>query len=340
MLTPNLRVKRSACALRVWGAVLAALLTALAARGASGQPAWRPEKAVEIIVPTGAGGLNDVMARLIQRILQDQKLTPTPVVVMNKAGGNQTLAAVYLRQHPGDPHYLLYSTSSVFTAEITGLVQQRYTDLTPIALMLVERAAISVRADLPIRSMRELIERLEADPESIAIGMVTRGGSNHLALAQAVRAAGIDPKRLKTIVFKTNVESMTALAGGHIHAVTSSATAALPWVQNGQARMLAVVAPQRQAGALAGVPTLRDQGIDVSGVTNWRGAFGARGLTAAQGIFWEDALARVAATDEWQKQLEGQGLGRQALYGRDFAKWLESEYGASRAVLTDLGFAK
>jgi putative tricarboxylic transport membrane protein len=304
------------------------------------QPAWRPEKAVEIILPTAAGGANDVMARLIQKILQDLKLVTVPVVVMNKAGGNQTLAAVYLRQHPADPHYLLYSTSSVFTTEITGLTQQHYADLAPIALMLVERTVITVRADSSIRNMRDLIDRLEADPGSIAFGMVSRGGSNHLALAQAVKSAGVDPKRLKTVVFKTNVESMTGLAGGHLQAVASSATAAFPWVQTGQARMLAIAAPERQAGALANVPTLREQGIDVAAVTNWRGIFGPKGLTAAQIAFWEDALARTVATEEWKKPLEQNNLGRYFLRSKDFAKFLEAEYIASRAALTDLGFAK
>ena len=82
---------------------LAALATT-AANSARSQTAWRPDKAVEVILPTAAGGLNDQMARLIQSILQEKKLVPTPVVVMNKSGGNQTLAAMYLRQHPGDPH--------------------------------------------------------------------------------------------------------------------------------------------------------------------------------------------------------------------------------------------
>ena len=116
-----------------------------------------------------------------------------------------------------------------------------------------------------------MIDRLAANPESLAIGMATRGGTNHLGLAQAVKSAGIDPKAPKTVVFKTNVESLTGLVGGHLHVVTTSATAALPWVQKGQARMLAVLAPQRQGGPLANVPTLREQGFDVAGVTNWRG---------------------------------------------------------------------
>lgn len=317
-----------------------AALTTTAANSARSQTAWRPDKAVEVILPTAAGGLNDQMARLIQSILQEKKLVPTPVVVMNKSGGNQTLAAMYLRQHPGDPHYLLYSTSSIFTSQITGLVQQHYTDLTPIALLLVERTAISVAADSPIKDMRDLIERLKANPESLAIGMATRGGSNHLGLAQVVKSVGVDPKRLKTVVFKTNVESMTGLVGGHLHVVTSSANAALPWAQKGQARILAILAPQRQAGALANVPTLREQGYNVPGVTNWRGMFAPRGLTTAQTAFWEDAMAKMVAAEEWGKLMEQNNLGQNFLRGRDFVKFLESEYQASKAALTDIGFAK
>ncbi len=98
------------------------------------QPGWRPDRPVEIILPTAAGGANDQMARLIQKALQDNKLVTTPIVVMNKAGGNQTLAAVYLRQNAKDPHYLLYSTSTVFTAQITGLTSQHYTDLARVFL--------------------------------------------------------------------------------------------------------------------------------------------------------------------------------------------------------------
>jgi putative tricarboxylic transport membrane protein len=312
----------------------------MAAPGIFAQAAWRPDKPVEIILPTGAGGLNDQMARLIQKVLQDHKLVATPVLVMNKAGGNQTLAPTYLRQHPGNPHYLLYSTSSIFTAQITGLMQQHYSDLTPIALMMVERTAIAVAADSPIKTVRDLIERLLANPEALSIGMATRGGSNHLGLAQVVKSAGIDPKRLRTVVFKSNVESYMGLAGGHLQVVTSSATAATPWVQNGQARILAILAPQRLPGVLAQAPTLREQGFDVTGVTNWRGVLGPRGLSGAQVEFWEDAMARVVETEEWRKILEQHHVAPIFLRSREFAKFLESEYQTSRTVLTDLGFAK
>jgi len=314
-----------------------ALLAAAAPGWAQG---WRPDRAIEIIVPTGAGGTNDIGARLIQKGLQDAKLVTTPALVVNKPGGNQHLAVVYLQQHAADPHYVLYSTATVFTNQIAGLAPQRYTEMTPLSLLLVDYTVITVRADSPLKSMRDLVARLKADPESLAFGLVSRGGPNHLAAAQAVRSAGIDPRKLKLVVFKANSESLTALIGGHIHAVVSSVSAALPQVQAGNARMLAVAAPQRVGGSLASLPTMREQGIEATGISNWRGILGAKGYTAAQVAFWEDALARVVATDEWKQQLEQNNLESRFLRSREFAKWLEGEYEATRGVMADLGLAK
>ncbi len=324
----------------IFDAMLFAALAAQFAADAWSQPAWRPEKAVEIILPTAAGGTNDQMARLMQKILQDQKLVSVPVVPMNKAGGNQTLAVVYLNQHAADPHYLFYATATIFTNQIAGLTPLHYADLTPLALFLVDYSVITVRADSPMKNLRDMIERLKADPESLAFGMVARGGPNHLALSQAMRSAGIDPRKLKTVVFKTNAESILATVGGHIHAVVSSVSAALPQVQAGNTRLLAIAAPQRQSGALANVPTLREQGINANGISNWRVAFGARGLAPAHIAFWEDALARMAAAEEWKAQLAANNLASQFLRGRDLAQYLEAEYRDTRAVMTDLGLVR
>jgi putative tricarboxylic transport membrane protein len=319
--------------------ILCAALASGAALGAHAQ-AWTPQKPVEIVVPTAAGGANDAAVRTIQNILQGRKLVPTPVLVMNKPGGNQTLATVYVHQHQKDPHFLLFSTSQVFSAEITGLSQMRYTELTPIALLMTEHTVISVRNDSPIRSMRDLIAQLKTDPQSIAFGLVSRGGSNHVGLSQAARSSGVDPKKLKTIVFKTNSESYLGLVGGHIHAVASSATAAQPFVQQGSVRMIGIGAPQRQPGELANVPTMREQGIEGRSVTNWRGIFAPAGITAAQTAYWDEVFTKLVGTDEWKKALDQGNTGRLHLRSADFVKFLEGEYAISRSILTELGYAK
>jgi putative tricarboxylic transport membrane protein len=205
---------------------------------------------------------------------------------------------------------------------------------------MTEHTVISVRSDSPIKSMRDLVSQLKADPQSISFGLVSRGGSNHVGLSQAARSSGIDPRRLKTIVFKTNSESYLGLVGGHIQAVASSATAAQPFVQQGTVRMIGIGAPQRQPGELANVPTMREQGIEGRTVTNWRGIFAPRGITAAQTSYWDEAFTKLVATDEWNKPLDQGTTGRYHLRSAEFVKFLENEYAVSRTILTELGYAK
>ena len=321
-------------------AVIVATVTGTAVDRVGAQPAWRPEKTVEIIVPTAAGGINDQIARLMQKVLQEEKLLTVPAVIMNKPGGNQSLAVIYLTQKAPDPHYLLYATATVFTNQLAGLTQLGYTDLTPLACLVVDYSVITVAVDSPIKTMRELVDRLKSDPGVVAFGMVSRGGPNHLALSQAVLSAGVDPRKLRTVVFKTNAESHMAVVGGHIQAVVSSVSAALPQVQAGHTRMLAIAAPRRVTGPLASLPTMREQGINATGISNWRAIFGTKGMTAAQAAFWDNALARMAASEDWNRELDGTNMSRLFLRGREFVQYLDGEYAATRAVMADLGLVK
>jgi putative tricarboxylic transport membrane protein len=303
------------------------------------QSSWRPDKPVEIVLPTAAGGINDVAARVMQKFMQDEKIVGTPVVVINKAGGNQVLAGVYMDQHARNPHYLLYSTPTIFTNELNGIAPQRYTDLTTIACLSVEHTVITVRNDSPMKNMRDLLDRLKADPDSIAIGLGARGGVNHMAVSQALKSGGFDPKKLKAVIFKTSGETLTALIGGHVQAVGSSVSAASAQVEAGNVRMLGIAAPRRMGGALANVPTMREQGLEVN-VSNWRAVFAPKGLTAAQIAFWEEALAKTVASSDWKKLIEENNLVSDFLRSKECGKYLEGEYNATKVVMAALGLAK
>ncbi len=150
----------------------AALATAIASPAAWGQSPspWRPDKQVEIILPTAPGGGNDTVARLMQKALQDQKLVTTPILVMNKAGGNQTVSVAYHAQHRADPHYLLFATSTLFTNQIQGLMQHNYRDFPALSLTFVDYSAFMVPANSPFKTFADMLERLKADPESVANG--------------------------------------------------------------------------------------------------------------------------------------------------------------------------
>jgi putative tricarboxylic transport membrane protein len=305
---------------------------------AMAQGAWRPAKAVELIVPTAPGGANDLVARAMQLALRENKLVTSPVEVMNKPGGNQSIAVVYLNQHPADAHYLLIANPTLIGSHIAGISTVNYTDLTPIALLMSEHTVFSVPADSPIKTAQDMFDRLKANPDALAIGVVSRGGPSHLALSASVRAAGIDARKLKTIVFKTNAESLTAMVGGHIHVVASSVSSALGHFSSGKTRILGVVAAQRMSGPLANVPTLREQGIDVT-QASWRVVFAPKGIAAAQLAFWEDALGKMVTTAEWQKTIEANNWASTFLRGKELDAYLESNYQLTKTVMDDLGMA-
>jgi tripartite-type tricarboxylate transporter receptor subunit TctC len=123
--------------------VIAALFSLMIAASAWGQASWRPEKQVEIILPTAPGGGNDTVARLMQKMLQDQKAVTTPIVVLNKSGGNQTVSVAYHAQHRADPHYLLFATSSFFTNHIQAAVSSAAGSTPPVVAGQLRMLAIA-----------------------------------------------------------------------------------------------------------------------------------------------------------------------------------------------------
>ena len=300
---------------------------------------WRPDKTVEIIAASGPGGSTDKLARTIQRIIQDENLAPVAVSVVNKPGGNQTLARAYLSQHAGDAHYIDLGNPTLIANQVMGLTPQRYGDFTPIALLLDEYTVFSVRADSLHKTGAALLKQLAQQAESVSIGITTRGGANHVALALAAKAAGADVKRLKIVSFKSNAESMTALLGGHIDLVASSASPAMGHFQQGRTRIVAISSPKRMTGAVAQVPTWKEQ--EVAAVnSNWRALVGPRGLSAAQIAYWEEVAGRMAQSDAWKKELESNFWIHHLLRGRALRDFLDAEDKEAKEILSELGLAK
>ena len=99
---------------------------------------------------------------------------------------------------------------------------------------------------------------------------------------------------------------MTALLGGHVGLVATPTANAIPHLQAGRMRVLAVAAPQRVEGPLAAVPTWKEQGADVV-VANWRPVIGSKGLAEPQVAFWESVFARLTQTGEWKAEIARDG---------------------------------
>lgn len=266
--------------------------------------AWKPERNVEIIVGTAPGAAPDKTARLIQRLWQSQRIYEGPLTIMNKPGGGNVIAWTYLNQHAGNGHYQMIGNLNVLISRSLGLSPYAHGDFTWIATLFDEYFALSVRADSPMNTGRDLIARLQKDPASAVIGVSTSiGGANHLSAALMLQRAGIDPRRVRFVAFKGSGESVTALLGGHVEAISTAVSTTVPYIRNGQMRTIAVSSPKRLGGALATVPTWGELGIRGT-MTNFRAVMAPRGTDAGAVKFWENRYAQLAAQDEWKKDLE------------------------------------
>ena len=213
---------------------------------------WKPERNVEIVVPSAPGGSNDKTARSVERIIHDKRLMAATLTVVNKPGGGNAMTMNYLNQHSGDGHYVMVGTPTILSNHIIGASTLNYTDFTPIASLFNEYIVFAVKSDAPMKSGRDLIERLKKDPKSVSIGFATALGShNHIAAGLLAKAIGADVRGLKVVAFKGSSEAIGALLGGHIDLVTTAAGNVADQVEAGKLRIVGVAANQRLTGPYA-----------------------------------------------------------------------------------------
>ena len=304
------------------------------------QSVWSPQRNVEIVVGSAPGGSNDKTARQVERILTEKKLVNATLTVVNKPGGGSTIAFNYVSQHAGDAHYLMVGTTALLSNHIVGNSKLSYLDFTPIASLFNDYVVFAVNAESPIKTGKDLAERLKKDPNSVAIGFATALGShNHIAAGLLAKAVGANPRNLKAIAYKGSAEAITNLLGGHIDLVTTAAGNAAPHVAAGRMRVVAVAGPRRFGGALADVPTWKEQGVDLV-FGGWRAIMGPKGITAAQVAYWEGALSRATKVPEWRTDLEKNYWSDDFVTSQQFRKDLDKDYADMKAVLVELGLAK
>ena len=323
-----------------YAAVFLCLSGGLAASCAYGQAAWKPEKNVEIIVPAGPGGGNDLTGRLIQRILQDNKLVEAPISVVNKPGGGHSVGLSYLLQRGGDGHTVMVETVTMLVNQLTGKLKVRHTDVTPLAILFKDYLAISVRADSALQTGQDFTERLKKDPTTLSIALSgALANANHLAVALVARSAGADARKLKIIMFNSGSETMTALLGGHVDVVSGPANIAARHAASGKTRVLGITSPMRLGGGLAQVPTFNELGTP-GVMANWRSIIGPKDMGSAQIAFWDQALTKVTQTAEFKKEVERNLADPETLGAAAARKYWDMQYRELESILGELGLRK
>ena len=321
--------------------VMAPLLVASAVCGVdAAEPAWKPEKNVEITIGAAAAGANDRIGRAIQRVLQETKLVPTSVSVANKPGGGQNIAVAYLSSHAGDPHYLMLASASWFTTVAGGRGSISYKDVTPIIRLFNEYQVYYTHVDSRVKSGRDLADLLKKDVASVSFGFSTAlGNPLHISIANLARAAGADPKKVRTVVYDSGALASAQIAGGHLDVGVSSPGSALPLTQSGKLRIFAVAGPSRLGAPFADVPTFREQGIDVIAPVFYV-MLAPKAISAAQLAYWEDTLMKVTRSAEIQKDMERNLWSVELVTGKELISYLDQQHESMRRALIELGLAK
>lgn len=301
--------------------------------------AWKPEKAVEIVVTCQPGCGPDLAARTIQKIWQDHRIVEVPAVVVNRAGGGGSVAFGYVHQKGGDAHSMVLSGAGPVVNSIMGR-GVGYRDLTPLAMIAAEYVGTAVRVDSAMKSARDVLEPLRKDPQALSFGIANAlGNANHQSVALALKVAGINPAKTRNVVFQSGAQSITALLGGHVDVVPASIGLWVGPLKNGQVRLLAVSSPRRLTGEFAHVPTWREQGVDAV-VSVWRMMNAPPGLTAAQVAYWQAVLRKTVESAEWKRDLERQHQSDEYMVGKELDQALDALHVQLKDLLTELQLAK
>ncbi len=319
------------------GLIAAALLgtapTALLAQG------FTPENP-ECIAPANPGGGWDFTCRQAGKTLQDLDLIPSTMQVVNLAGGGGGVAFAEVVNKRNDEGDLIVAASS---ATATRLAQNAYPGNTMdqvrwIGSVGADYGVIAVAADSEVQDLPQLMEMIKNDPTSVSIGGGSAvGGWDHLKVLIAAEKSGIeDVRSVKYIAFDGGGEAVTQLLGGSLQAFTGDLSESTGFVESGDIRVLAVLAPERLEGEFSDIPTAKEQGIDAIGA-NWRGFYGPGEMSDESYDYWVSALDQLYSSDEWQAVMETNGLAPLDLQGEEFQAFVQDSVNEITELSKEIG---
>ena len=252
----------------------AAIALAIAAIAA---PAFALDN-VKFMAPGSTGGGYDQTARTLGKALIEAKLAKG-ATFENKNGAGGTLGlAQFANGTKGDVNALMVMGAVMVGGVVQNKPQITLSNITPVARLFTEYNVIAVRKDSPHKSLQDLLKDFKTNPASVKWGGGSKGSVDHIGIAQIASNVGVPVDKMNYIAFGGGGEVVAATLGGHITAITGGYAELSKYIESGQFRVLAVGSPTRLAGVNA--PTLKEQGLDMT-IGNWRGVYGAAGVTPA-----------------------------------------------------------
>ncbi|MCT9809700.1 tripartite tricarboxylate transporter substrate-binding protein [Acidovorax sp. Be4] len=308
-------------------------LAALAVAGVLPMSA-QAAQAVKMMLPANPGGGWDSTGRALGKALQDAGVASS-VTYDNKGGAAGAIGlAQFVNGSKGDPNAMMVMGAVMLGGIITGKPPVSLSQATPLARLTSEYNVFVLPANSPYKSMADVVAQLKKDPGSVKWGGGSRGSTEHIAAAMIARAVGVDPAKINYVAFRGGGEAISAILGGNVTVGGSGYSEFAEYIATGKMKPIAVTSAQRLKGV--NVPTLKEQGIDVE-IGNWRGVYGAPGITREQRDALVAMLEKATKSKAWAEALKKNDWTPAWLAGDAFATFVDNEFASLRATMVKSG---
>ena len=313
-----------------------------AAHAAAG---WEPSKPVEIIVPAGAGGASDQMARLISAIVSKHQLMKQPMIIQIKGGASGAEGAMDALDSKGNAHKLMVAFSLIYTLPASTNLPFDWRKLNQVAMVALDEFLLWVNSETQYKTAKQFLDAVKAaPPDTFKMGGTGSKREDHLITFALEKVYGA---KFTYIPYKSGGEAATQLVGKHIDSNVNNPSENVAQWRAGQVRALCVFSAQRMTykakitndQSWADIPTCASEGVKVE-YQMLRAFFLPPGTTKEQSAFYTDLLKKVVSTPEWKEYVERNALKESFLTGADFTKFLEKDDAYHRTLMKEAGFAK
>lgn len=293
---------------------------------------WKPARDVEFVVPFGAGGGADLMARVIVKIMTDDKLIPTAINVINKPGGGTSVGITHVANSKhGDPHtlVLINPQSQITPIRIAG--SSGWRDLAPLANFMLDDYLLITDKDSPYKNAADLVAAARKKPPR-SLSVASAGPADDMAIAVFEAATGL---HFKIARFDSGGRVQTVLMGKHVDLGAGNPLEYMGQIKAGNIRVLGVFRTTRFP-LMNDVPTMKEQGINTVPFQMWRGVALPKGVPVEAMRYWEDVMRKVTTSKAFKEYIAMNMATEHVLIGADFQKFLDQQEVLYRDMLKRL----
>ncbi|MGB4557669.1 MAG: tripartite tricarboxylate transporter substrate binding protein, partial [Burkholderiaceae bacterium] len=242
--------------------------------------------------------------------------------------------AQFLNAQKNDPNALMVMGAVMLGGIITSRAPVTLTQATPIARLTSEYNVFVLPENSPFKTMKDVIAQLKKDPGSVKWGGGSRGSTEHIAAAMIASAVGADPAKINYVPFRGGGEATAAILGGNVSVGGSGYSEFQQYIESGKMRPIGVTSAQRLKGL--NIPTLKEQGMDVV-IGNWRGVYGAPGISAVQRQALTDMVIKATKSKAWLEALEKNLWTPALMTGTAFDDFVDNDFAMLRATMVKAG---